>query len=68
MMYDIIVFENIGFRPSTRKREAGVFKNLHSGKMRFRRPISPDTCVDGRQNWRKKSPLSNKNGYVWIGP
>ena len=46
MMYDIIVFENIGFRPSTRKREAGVFKNLHSGKMRFRRPISPDTCGD----------------------
>ena len=28
---DIIVFENLGFRPSTRKRESGVFKNLHSG-------------------------------------
>ena len=24
-MYDIIVFENLRLRPSTRKREAGVF-------------------------------------------
>ena len=31
-MYDIIVFENLCFRPSIRKRvEAVVFKNLHSG-------------------------------------
>ena len=30
-MGDIIIFENLSFRPSTRKREAGVF-NLHSGK------------------------------------
>ena len=41
MMYDIMVFENLPFRPFTRKREAGVFKNLHSlasvfEKMRFR--------------------------------
>ena len=31
-MYDIIVFENLRFRPSKRKREASVFKNLHSGE------------------------------------
>ena len=30
MMCDIIVFENFRFRPSTRKRKADVFKNLHS--------------------------------------
>ena len=30
MMYDIIVFENFRFCPSTRKREASVFKNLQS--------------------------------------
>ena len=36
-MYDIIVFENLGFRPSTRKRQCGVFKNLHS-EDRFRKP------------------------------
>ena len=29
-MYDIIVFENLLFRASTRKREAGVLKNVHS--------------------------------------
>ena len=37
MMYDIIVFENLGFRPSTRTRQSGVFKNLHS-EDRFRKP------------------------------
>lgn len=29
-MYDIIVFENVHFRPSRRKREACVFRHLHS--------------------------------------
>ena len=33
-MYDIIVFENLRFRRSTRKWEAGVFLNLHS-EVRF---------------------------------
>ena len=32
MMNDIIVFENLRFRPSTRKRKAGFFRSLHSGK------------------------------------
>ena len=41
MIYDIIVFENLRFPTSTRKRKARVFKNLHSGpsvfeKIRFR--------------------------------
>ena len=31
MMYDIIVFENPRFRPSTSKGEVGVFKKLHFG-------------------------------------
>ena len=38
-MYDIILFENLRFRPFTRKREVGVFKisTLESvfEKMRF---------------------------------
>ena len=29
LLYDIIVFENVRFGPSTRKREAFVFKHLH---------------------------------------
>ena len=32
MMYEIIVLEKLRFHPSTRKREAGFFKNLHSGE------------------------------------
>lgn len=36
-MCDIIVFEKLLFRPSTRKREAGVLRNVHSGD-RFRKP------------------------------
>ena len=34
---NVIVFENIRLRPSTRKRETGVFKKIHSGE-RFRLP------------------------------
>ena len=30
MMHYIIVFENFRFHSPTRKRKAGVFKNLHS--------------------------------------
>ena len=35
--YNVIIFENLRFRPSTRKHENGVFENLHSGE-RFRKP------------------------------
>ena len=36
MMYEIIVHENLCFRSSKREREAGVFKNLTSGTLRFK--------------------------------
>ena len=37
MMHDIIITENLRFRPSTRILEAGVFKIPYSGD-RFRKP------------------------------
>ena len=30
LVYDFIVFENLRFRPSTRRREASVIKSFHS--------------------------------------
>ena len=50
MIYDIIVFENLRFGPSTRKWEAGVFKNLHSEE-RFWKAAFLGT-VDTRYIWR----------------
>ena len=38
MIYDITVFENLRFRPSTRKKKAGDFKNLQ---------LLPENAVDG---------------------
>ena len=38
MIYDIIVFENLRFRPSTRKQKAGDFKNHQ---------LLPENTVDG---------------------
>ena len=32
MMYDIIVFENLRFRPSTREQKAGVFRDFNPGE------------------------------------
>ena len=58
MIYDIIVVENLRFRPSTRKREANVCKNLHLAErfrkknMRFR-GLFHRIRVDGRPNWRE---------------
>ena len=52
MIYDIIVFENLRFGPSTRKWEAGVFKNLHSEE-RF---------------WKAAFLRTVFNRYVWTGP
>ena len=60
-MYDD-VFENLGFRPFTGKRESGVFKNLHP-EDRFRKP--PFFGVrNGRpyvkaRSEEKKTPFSN---------
>ena len=52
MIYDIIVFENLRFGPSTRKWEAGVFKNLHSEE-RF---------------WKAAFLGTVFARYVWTGP
>ena len=62
MMYDIIVFNNLGSRSSqTRRREANVLKNLHCGlrfwKDAFRWPFSLGVKIS-----------SNKTGYVSMGP
>ena len=65
MMYDIIVLENLRFRPSTRKREAGLFNNLHSGelfeKMHFQWRFSANTYMwTVGQTGKKISVNSNK--------
>ena len=61
LMYDVIVFENLHFCPSTRKREASVFKN-HTVESVF------GDCfqwirVYGRPNRRKKIPFFKQK---WI--
>ena len=68
MMYGIMVFENLRFRPSTRKREAGVVKNLQSGNCK-------KTCVigarkrrlrvEGRLIRRKNSSFWKISGFLW---
>ena len=72
MVYDIIVFEYLRFLPSTRKREAGVLENLHSGgglwKDAFWVTVFIRYVWAVRQNGWKKSPFSSKKGYVWTGP
>ena len=40
---DIIVFENLRFRPFTRKGQAGVFKNLHSRDCYWKTAFSEHT-------------------------
>ena len=52
MIFDIIVFENLRFGPSTRKWEAGVFKNLHSEE-RF---------------WKAAFSVTVFTRYKWTGP
>ena len=52
MVYDIIEFEYLCFRPFTRKREAGVFKNLHSGK----------------SFWKDAFSVTVLTGCLWTGP
>ena len=57
-------FRKPPFTPSTRKRIAGVFKNLHSEERFLKRGVFGDRFhrirVDGRPNRRKKCPFSNK--------
>ena len=58
-MYDIIVFKNLRFRPSTRKQEATLERSVFE-KMRFStRTVFTEAC--GRQaRQQEKSPLSTK--------
>ena len=59
MMYDIIVFKNLCFHPFTRKREAGIFKNLHYGDRSWKiRIFGARLCVNGRLKCRKKTMFS----------
>ena len=56
-MYDIMVFENLCFRPSISKRvEAVVFKNLHSGN-RFWKAAS-FTPINAVYTWTKGKKIS----------
>jgi len=51
--------------PSTRKREAGVFKFVRSEE-RFRKaPFSWQSSVDGGPNRGNKAAFSNFSGAVW---
>ena len=63
IIFDIIVFENTRFCPSTRKREGCVFRNLHS-KERLRKDAYSGTVFyivwAVYQTGGKKSPFSNK--------
>ena len=73
LMYDIIVFEILRIHTYTRKRKAGVFKNLNLGELFLKRCVFGDcfhrTRVDGRPNRRKNLRLKKKkNGFVWMGP
>ena len=67
-MYDIIVLEKLRFRPSTRKREAGFFKNLHSGERFWKDAFSVTVFtefirVDGRTNRKKNIRQFKQNRY-----
>ena len=63
IIFDITVFENTRFCPSTRKREGSVFRNLHSSE-RFRKDAYSVTVFltvwSVCQTGGKKSPFSNK--------
>ena len=64
LMYDIIVFEILGIHTYTRKRKAGVFKNLNSGELFWKDAFS--VTVFTGQEWtvgqtgEKKSPFKKK--------
>ena len=56
-MHDIVVFENLRFRPFTRQREASVFeKNAFFGDSFHR------IRVDGRRNRRKRQKQLRVDG------
>ena len=62
MIYDKILSQILCFRPFNRKRQAGVFKNSHSGPFLKTRVFGAQRrkyrlCVNGRLNLKKKSPF-----------
>ena len=57
MMYDIIVFENLRFRPFTRQREASVFE-----KNAFLVTVFTESVWTVGETGGK-----DKNRYVWTG-
>ena len=71
MMHDIILFENLHFRPPTRKQKAGVFENLHSGERFWKDALSMTFFT--RYVWTLGQPEENslfsvRNVYAWVGP
>ena len=72
MIYDIIVLKNLHVLASTCKREAKVFKNLHSGE-RFWKDAFTVIVFIGYvwtvgQAGEKKISVFKQNGYVLTGP
>ena len=67
-----MIFENLRFRPSTRRKgKASVLKNLHS-RDRFEYLLfccskTPFTCGQ-KATTARKSPFSKISGYLWMGP
>ena len=68
MMYDVIVFENFCFCPST-QNEKPAFSKIFALESVFEKTFSVTIFTEQvRPNWRKKFPSSSKNRYVWKGP
>ena len=69
MMYDIIVFENLRFRPHENEEVAFLKNKIHSGD-RFRKPARKRRLlVDGRLKRREKTLRFQKNpGTCGRGP
>ena len=72
-MYDLIEFKNPRFSPSgSRKREAGVFKNLHFGRRIWKPgfPVPENGVFVWTEGWdgQKKYQFPEMSGYVWMEP
>ena len=69
MMYYIIVFENLRFRKSTRKRVARILKNLHSEERCYKDAFSVTVFTEyvwtvGQTGEKKISVLKQKRILV----
>ena len=68
MMYDVIVFENFCFCPST-QNEKPAFSKIFALESVFEKICLRWLFLPNRlAKLEKKFPPSNKNGYVWKGP